>query len=101
MADRQLATVKQGADERIAYGVDTTGWGGTPTSVVVTLKSYALGAYTDVSSTNLNGSAVVASNTITTPIVHSLTAGTQYRLEVQFVSAGNTLECFKFIEAEL
>ena len=79
----------QGADEQIAYTLTTTPWGNTPTSVAVVLKN---SAGTDVSSTCLSGSASVSGDVITTPIVKSLTADAQYRLEIKFTISGNIVE---------
>lgn len=85
----------QGQDEIIAYSITTTPWGGTPANVVV--KAYEIasnGAYTDVTSTVLSGSASVVTDVITTPLVTSLTAGKLYRVEVKWTFGGNTLECY-------
>jgi hypothetical protein len=93
----------QGEDERLAYTIDTTRWQCTaPTGVAVYLYSIdgVTGAKTDVSSTKLSGAASVAGAVITTPLVVSLTAGTLYRMEVQWVYNGNTLEGFGYLEAE-
>jgi hypothetical protein len=48
----------------------------------------------------LSGSASVAGDVITTPVVKSLVAGTQYRLEIKFTVSGNIFEAFGFIDAE-
>jgi len=90
----------QGADEKIAYQLTTTPWGSTPTSVSVKCYDVTTGARTDVSSTNLSGSATVAGDVITCPTLQSLTAGSWYRLEIQFVSGGNTWEAYAIIHAE-
>lgn len=90
----------QGEDERIAYDLTTTPWGSTPTSVVVVLKNMSAGG-TDISGTNLSGAAGTVGDIITTPLVISLTAGVNYRLEIQFVVDGNTLETYLEIEGQL
>ena len=89
----------QGADEKIAYQLTTTPWGSTPTSIVV--KCYDVTtAREDVTSTNLSGTASATGDVITCPVLQSLTAGNSYRLEIQFVSGGNTWEAYAIIQAE-
>lgn len=87
----------QGVDERIAYTLDVSPWGVTPTSPVVALKN---AAGTDVISSFSTGAASVSGNVITTPTIHSLVAGQIYRLEIKFVISGNTLEAWGNIRAE-
>lgn len=87
----------QGEDEEIAYDIDTAAWGGGPTNEDVKLYTFDGDSYTDVSGVNLSGAASVAGDVITTPTVKSLTAGTTYRLEVQFDSGGDTYEAFAYI----
>lgn len=87
----------QGEDEQIAYTIDTSPWGGSPSSLTVVLKD----GDTDVSGTKLSGSASAASDTITTPVVQSLTAGKKYRLEVKWTDGNsNVLEAWGEIIAE-
>jgi hypothetical protein len=90
----QERAVDQRPTERIAYTVDTTPYGGTPTSVAVSLFSVASidAAGTDVSGSKLSGDAAVVGNVITTPLVISLeaTGSIIYRLQVQFVCGGST-----------
>lgn len=102
MISRQVAegVQSQGVNERIAYIVDVSHWGSTPSGVSVQAFDVTAGNYTDVTATNLSGSASVAGNNITTPTVHSLTAGHMYRVEVLFVVSGNTLEAVIPIQAE-
>jgi hypothetical protein len=80
----------QGKDESIAYTIDTTPWGGSASSPSVTIWQGS----TNMSSTNLSGSATVSSDVITTPLVTSLIAGKRYLLKVQWTSGGNTLEAY-------
>lgn len=87
----------QGQDEQIKYSLTTTNWGSTPSSPVV--KIYKQDG-TDVSSTNLSGTATVSGDVVTTPFVTGLTAGLRYRLEIQFVSGGNTYETYGYIKGE-
>jgi hypothetical protein len=88
----------QGVDERIAYSLTTTPWGSTPTSVVVKLKTWPDGK--DVTTEHTSGSASVAGDVITTPLIIGLKAGMHYRLEIQFVVSGNTFEAFGFVDGE-
>lgn len=87
----------QGADESIVYALDTSRWGNDPTSPVVKVYDEA---GTDVSASKLTGSASISDNTIILPALHSLAAGTEYRVEVKFVIGGNTVECYGFIRGE-
>lgn len=88
----------QGADERVAYSLDTTPWGGYTSGAAVVLKDENL---VDVSVTNLSGAPSVVGNVITTPLVISLTPGDRYRLEILWVYSGNTLESWAYIDGEL
>ena len=90
----------QGADEIIAYELTTTPWGTSPTSVAVTLWDITSAAWVEKTTTMLSGSASVAGDVITTPLVTGLTAGNIYRLEVKFTTGGNTLEAYAVIQAE-
>jgi len=81
----------QGVDERIAYILDTTPWGGTPSLPAVVIKS---AAGIDVTATYASGSASVSGDDITTPVIHSLVNDTQYRLEVKFTISGNVFEAY-------
>lgn len=89
--------LKQGADEEIAYQLTTTNWGSSPSSVSV--KAYDMSdSFADVTSTILSGSASVASDVITLPVVLDLTAGNKYRIEIMFTTGGNVLECYFELE---
>ena len=90
---------KQGADEKIPYRVTTTPWGSSPSSVVV--KCFDItSTRTDVTATNLSGSASVDGDVITCPILQTLTAGNTYRVDVLFVAGGVTFEPFFIVQAE-
>jgi len=54
----------QGVDEEIAWGLDTTGCGGSPTDVTVVVKD---SDGNDVTSSVTTGSVSVAGNVITLP----------------------------------
>ena len=81
----------QGESEEIAYYLDTAPWGGYGSAEVVTLID-ASGV--DISGTNLTGAPSVVGNVITTPLVVGLGRGIRYRLQIQWVLAGNTWEAF-------
>jgi hypothetical protein len=92
----------QGADEEIVYGLDVTNWGAAPTTTSAKIYSVADdGALTDATATCMTGSTSVGGNVITLPLIHTLTAGTQYRVEVKFTIGSNIFEAYFFIEAEV
>lgn len=89
----------QGAEERIAYTITTTPWGGTPTSVSAKAFDVTAGKRTDVTSTVFpTNSPSVAGDVITLSLLRALTVGHRYRVEVQFTSAGNLLEPYFFVD---
>ncbi len=92
----------QGIDEDIPYVLDTSPWGGTPTSPDA--KIFLIeegGALTDQTSTLMSGSPIVTVNDITLPFISGLAEGKQYRVEVKFTIASNAvLEAFTIIKAE-
>lgn len=88
----------QGADEQIAYVIDTTNWGGSPTSP--TLKVYDTEDGSDVTTTCTTGTTSESGNDITTAKIKSLTAGHEYRVEVQYTYSGNTFELYFLVSAE-
>lgn len=92
--------VQQRPGERIRYTVDTGPYGGTPTAVSVTI--YDVTASTESSGSNvsdstLSGSASIAADVITTPIVEDIEGGKRYRMAVQFTAGGNTYAPFVYI----
>ena len=89
----------QGSDERIAYTLTTTPWGGTPASPTVVIKTWPDG--TDVSATKLTGNASANGDVITTPLVISLTSGQKYHLEIKWTNSGNTFEAYAEIIGEV
>lgn len=90
----------QGRNERLAYLVDTTPWGGYSSGASVKLFDVTNTGQRDEVAANLSGSPSVVSNVITTPAVISLIPGNLYRLEVQWVYSGNTLEAWVEIRGE-
>ena len=87
----------QGEDEQIAYTLTTTPWGSSPGTISVKIYD---SSGVDQSSTCLTGSASAVGDVITTPVVHTLTAGEIYRLEIKFTCAGNIFEPYCMIHAE-
>ena len=81
---------RQHAAEEIRYTLDVTEWGENPSSITVTAYD---DTNADVTTTVVSGTAtVVDTTTLLLPTLKALTAGTQYRVEVQFTTdAGNTL----------
>lgn len=103
MTDRQVAGGRrqQGVDEHIAYALTTTPWGSSPANVLCKLYDISTpGVRVDVSATNLTGAATVVGDVITTPLVYGLEADKLYRLEIQFVIDGNTLEAYMELVGE-
>jgi hypothetical protein len=94
----------QGTDERIAYTLTTTPWGTSPGSLVVKIFDITAGTAStlrvDKTTTMLSGAASALGDVITTPLVIGLTPGQLYRMEIQFVCAGNTFEAYVDILAE-
>lgn len=87
----------QGEDERIAYTLDVSNYGSSPTSVSVVVKRGG----EDVTSTVTTGSSSVAGNVITLPVIHSLVPDAIYRVEVKFTVSGNVLEPYFNIEGQV
>lgn len=77
--------------ESIRYRVTTTPWASNPSSVSVTLWDMISSTVeNNVTSAKVTGLATVVGDDITLPNVHSLVKGHRYRLDVSFVSDGNT-----------
>lgn len=90
--------VYQGANESIAYEVDFGNWG-TPTSPAVAL--YAKTDLTTSLTAKMTGSATVTGDVVTTPAIHSLTAGAAYLMRVTATVLGNTMSCWCEIQTEV
>lgn len=82
--------IEQGADEVIAYTIDTTPWGGSPSNPSSVIKVDGV----DESATYMNGSASVDGDDVITKAVQNLVKGARYRLEVSFEISGNTFEAY-------
>jgi len=89
----------QGEDEEVAYTITTTNWASSPTSPSVVVKE---SDGTDVTTTVMpTNSPSVIGDVITLSPLKSLTAGTEYRVEVQFTTGSNKWECFFRVAAEV
>ena len=86
-------TQYQGADEQIAYTLDVSNWGSTPSSTSAKIFDVQ-NSYSDVTGTNMTGATSVTGDVITTPTVQSLVAGKVYRAEVKFTLSGNVFEAY-------
>ena len=87
----------QGVNEEIVYGITSTPWGSSPTSITAVLRDPD---FEDVSASMLSGSPSASGDVITTPKVLNLIAGELYRLEINFSSGGQKFEFFIEILAE-
>lgn len=95
MADniREVAEGRQyqGEDESIAYTLDVSAVGSSPSSVSVVVKEAFTG--TAVTATVMpTNSPSVNGNVITLSALKLLTAGVLYRVEVKYTISGNILE---------
>lgn len=90
----------QGAEEEIAYTIDVTNWGSSPSLVTVKAFDLSTDPRTDVTATVLSGSSSINGNIITLPVLADLTAGKFYRVEVKFTCSGNIFECHLLVRAE-
>ena len=89
----------QGEDESIAYTIDVTNWGSSPSSVSMAVYDVTNGR-TDVSVDVVSGSTSVSGNVITLKTISGLTLGYMYRVEVQFTISGNVFEAWFSIECQ-
>lgn len=89
----------QGEDESIAYTVDVSAIGSSPSAVTVVVKDVTNSAV--VTSTVMpTGSASVSGDVITLPALKLLTAGVLYRVEVKYTISGNVLESYFYVQAQ-
>lgn len=89
----------QGEDESIAYTLDVTAVGSSPTSISVEVKD--VDADEDVTDEVMPvGGPAATGNVITLPPLTALTAGRLYRVEVKYTVAGNVLENYVLIQGQ-
>ena len=99
--DREVLEGKQyqGVDESIAYTLDVSAVGSSPSSVSVVVKDVTNG--TVVTSTVMpTGSASVSGTVITLPALKLLTAGVLYRVEVKYTISNNVLESYFYVQGQ-
>ena len=77
-----------GRNEKKAFALDTTPWGGSPASPACVLWDITIGE-TDVSATNLSGVASAVGAVVTTPLIQLLTAGSIYLLEIKWTQGSD------------
>lgn len=88
----------QGEDEKIIYSITTTNWASSPTDASMVVKD---NDGTDVTDDVTSGSISTVGDVITLKPIDGLTAGTRYRVEVQFTcGAGAPFEAYFFIDCE-
>lgn len=102
MATKNIHEVLEGIQEQstaesVSYIVNTLPWGGTPTNPVIDIFDEE-DLTTSLSSTHLTGSATVNGDNVATKVVGSLVEDVIYRMTVQFVSNGNTLQGYVRIQ---
>jgi hypothetical protein len=90
----------QGASEEIAWSIDITNWGSSPTSI--TVKAYNSDG-TDVTSTVMpTGSASTPdATTIKLPVLKALTSGEQYKIVVTFTVNTQKVGLYFIVIAEV
>lgn len=100
--DREVLEGKQyqGEDESIAYTLDVTAVGSSPTSVAVVVKDIT-NDETVTATVMPTGSASVSGNVITLPALKLLTAGVLYRVEVKYTISGNILESYFYVQGQM
>lgn len=99
--DREVLEGKQyqGVDESIAYTLDVSAVGSSPSSIAVVVKDVTNG--TTVTATVMpTGSSSVSGNVITLPALKLLTAGILYRVEVKYTINGNILESYFYVQGQ-
>lgn len=90
----------QGEDESIAYTLDVSAVGSSPSSVSVVVKEAFAG--TPVTATVMpTNSPTVNGNVITLSPLKLLTAGVLYRVEVKYTISGNILENYFHVQAQV
>jgi hypothetical protein len=92
--------VYQGEDESIIYTVTTTNWVSSPASSAVVVKDVS-NSYSDVTSTVMpTNTPSESGDVITLSALTALTAGSRYRVEVQWTASSSTWETWFDVLAE-
>lgn len=89
----------QGEDESIAYTVDVSAIGSSPSSVSVVVKDVTNGTVVTATVMPTNVPSVDG-DVITLSPLKSLTAGVLYRVEVKYTLSGNVLENYFIVQAQ-
>lgn len=91
----------QGQDEFVIYSLDVSAWGIIDDATPLTVVAYD-SAGDDVTDEVFSGSPYLEGQIIVLPPLGDLTAGEEYRIEIQFVTVdGQTLEAFCMVQAEV
>jgi len=90
---------EQGSTESVYYTVPTAEWGGPPSDVSLTIRDLKANN-ADVTNAKSSGNAQITDDDITLPRIYNLTAGKKYRVDVQFMSGGNLLDFYFYINAK-
>lgn len=105
--DRKIveSPLTQGRDESISYQLTTTPWGGTPSSVSVSVYDVTNGIYTALTVAQMNvvmpvNSPTVNGDVITLSPLRMLSVGVWYRVEVKFTSGGDIWEPYFVVIGE-
>lgn len=91
---------RQGEDEVISYALDVSAVGASPTSPVVVVKDVTTGTVVTSEVMPVNAPTVDGA-VITLSPLRSIVIGHLYRVEVKYSLAGNTLESYFFVQAEV
>lgn len=95
-------TQYQGEDESIAYTLNVSAIGSSPSSVSAVVKSVAGSVMTVVTATVMPTNVpTVDGNVITLSPLTALTAGVLYRVEVKYSIDGNILENYFNVQAQV
>jgi hypothetical protein len=83
----------QGSDEEVAYKIDTTTWGGTPTTVSVVC--YCLDTNKNMTAVVLpTNTTSVSGDDITLSPLKKLVPGRTYRVDIKFTASAQVVETY-------
>lgn len=102
MSDREVVERLQfqGVTEQITYRIDTTNYGGSPSSPI-TVVAYDERDWSVVTSTILSGSASVSGNYITLPLVLNGRINHTYRIVATYTVGADTRAPYVRVRFEL
>ena len=90
----------QGEDEVIAYTLDVSAVGASPSAPVVVVKDVTAGSAVTSTVMPVNAPTVDGA-VITLSPLRALTAGRLHRVEVKYTLNANTLESYFYVQAEV